>query len=79
MDNISDILANKNVSEPPEIKIIKDFILKEYDEIVSVKIELNQIIIYVGNSALASNIRMNIPKIQAACNSSKRVAIYLKS
>ena len=77
MDNLSDILARKDLSEPPEIKIIKDIILKKYGENISVKIDVNKIIIYAKNSALASNIRMDIPEIQKKCASDKRIAIYL--
>lgn len=77
MDNLSDLLANRDLHEPPEIKIVKDFILKKYDESVGVQVDLNKIIILVKNSALASSIRMCIPEIQAACNTEKRIAIYL--
>lgn len=77
MDNISDLLANRNLSEPPEIKIIKDFILNKYDEDVAIKIEQNKIIIFASNSALANSIRMNVPEIQKICDSDKRIVIYL--
>jgi hypothetical protein len=77
MDNISDLLSKRNISEPPEIKLIKDFILHKYEENVSVKIDDNKIIIFATNSALASTIRMNIPEIQRICKSEKRIAIYL--
>jgi len=77
MDKISDLLARKNLSEPPEIKIIKDFILSKYDEDINVQVETNKIIIFANNSALASSIRMNIPEIQRACGNNKRIAIYL--
>lgn len=76
MDNLSDLLARRNLSEPPEIKIIKDFVLEKYDEDISVKVEPNKIVILVNNSALASSIRMNIPDIQKACGNSKRIVIY---
>jgi cytidylate kinase len=77
MDNISDLLSQRNISEPPEIKIIKDFILKKYDEDVSVKIETSKIVIFASNSALANSIRMHIPEIQKVCDSDKRIVIYL--
>lgn len=77
MDNISDLLAGRNLSEPPESKIVKDFVLKKYNEVVSVKVELNKIVILVKNSALAGSIRMNIPEIQKACDTKKRIVIYL--
>ncbi len=77
MDNISDLLSRKNLSEPPEIKIIKDYIFKKFNEKATVKIEVNKIVIYVSNSALSNSIRMNIPEIQKICESDKRVVIYL--
>lgn len=79
MDNLSDLLANKNLSEPPEAKIIKNFIFNKYGEVVSVKIESNKTIIYAANSALASSIRMDIPEIQKACDSDNRISIYLNN
>ncbi len=77
MDNISDLLSKRNIAEPPEIKLIKDYVLQKYGENVSVKIADNKITIYAHNSALASSIRMNIPEIQTLCKSDKRIVIYL--
>jgi hypothetical protein len=79
MDNLSDILSRKGLHEPPEIKIIKDFVFKKYSESVSVKVDINKIIIFASSSALASSIRMNIPEIQKACDTDKRIAIYLNN
>jgi hypothetical protein len=79
MDNLSDILANKNLREPPETKLIKEYVLNKYDEHVGVQVDLNKIIILVNNSALASSIRMCIPEIQKICGTKKQIAIYLNS
>jgi hypothetical protein len=77
MDNISDLLANRGISEPLEIKIIKDYVLNKYSEVVSVKIDLNKIVILVSSSALANSLRMDIPDIQKAIKSDQRITIYL--
>ena len=77
MDNLSDLLAHRNLAEPPEIKLIKDFIRKKFNEEVTVKVGINKITLLVTSSALASNIRMNIPDIQSVCGSNKRIVIYL--
>jgi len=79
MDNLADILSRKNIQESPEIKIIKDFVMKNYNETVNIKVDLNKIIIFVNSSGLASNLRMNIPEIQRICSTDKRIAIYIKS
>ncbi len=79
MDNISDLLARKNLSEPPEIKIIKEYVLNKYDEVVNVKVEISKIVIFATSSALANSIRMNIPEIKKACKSDKRIVIYLNN
>jgi hypothetical protein len=78
MDNLSDLLAHKGLSEPPEINIIKEYISKKYDEKVSVKVDPTKITIFANSSALAGNLRMNIPEIQEACGSNKRIVIYLE-
>ena len=77
MDNLSDLLSQKDLREPPETKIIKDYVLNKYEENVGVKIDNNKITILVKNSALAGSLRMDIPNIQIACGTSKRVVIYL--
>ena len=77
MDKISDLLSHKNLSEPPEIKIIQNYINEKYSEKVSVKIETNKIVIFATNSALASSIRMNIPELQKICDTDKRIVIYI--
>jgi hypothetical protein len=80
MDNLSDLLAGKHVNEPKEYKIIKDFIFKKYEESnVSIKIDDNKITIFVNSSAFASNLRMDMPKIQEICDTQKRIVIYLNS
>lgn len=79
MDNISSLLAQKNLSEPPEIKVIKDYVFKKYGVDISVRVDNNKVIIYANNSALASSIRMNIPDIKKVCNNDKRIVIYLKN
>jgi hypothetical protein len=79
MDNISDLLAKKNISEPPEIRIIREYIKQKYDEDVSVKLDINKIVIFAKNSALANSIRMNIPEIQKICDTEKRIVIYLNN
>lgn len=79
MDNIGDLLANKGLSEPPEIRLIKDFVQKKYDEVVSVKVEANKIVILVSSSALANSVQMDIPEIQELLKSDKRIVIYLNN
>ena len=76
MDNLADILSRKDLNEPSEIKIIKDFVKNKYNEVIRVKVETNKIVIYADGSALASSISMDIPQIQTACNSDKRIVIY---
>jgi hypothetical protein len=77
MDNISDLLANRGIKEPEEIKIIKKYILDEFGEDVLVKVETSKITIFVSNAALANAIRMQISKIQEVCHTDKRIAIYI--
>ena len=79
MDNLSDILAKKDLSEPPEYKIIKEFVLNKYEETVNIKIDISKITILVSNSALANSLRMNIPELQELCNTTKRIVIYLNN
>lgn len=74
--SLSDILANK-WEEPPEIKIIKDYVQKHFDANVSVGIGEKQINIIVASSALAATLRMQIYDLQKAVGGNKRLVIRI--
>jgi hypothetical protein len=64
MDNLIDILKNKNYQEPDYIVKIKKFIMQKFEEECSVKLSNSSITIKVKNSSLAGALRENIVDIQ---------------
>lgn len=79
MDNLGDILGKKRLSEPPEIKIIKQFVRDKFDEEVAITVKPKHIIISAPNSALAGSLRMHIYELQQLCNTKKRLSIRVGS
>lgn len=77
MDNLRDLLDKKNFSEPPEIGLLKTFIMNHYKSDVSIKVEHSRIIIVAPGSALASSLHLDILKLQAVSKSNKKIVIYI--
>ncbi len=76
-DSIADLLSKRDFEEPPEVRIIKDFIRKQFDVDVSVAIQQQQIIIGVTSSALAGALRMHLHEIQRLLVSDKKLVIRI--
>ena len=77
MDNISDLLKNRKISEPDDVKIIKDFIKNKFNESCSLKISKDKITIIVGNSSLAGALRENITDLRKDINLEKSISIVI--
>jgi len=73
MDSLDDILRNKDFSEPRESKAIKNFVKKRFDEIVSVQLQNNSIIIISSSSALADSLRQLGPQLQQVAKTDKKL------
>lgn len=76
-DSIADLLGKRDFDEPPEVRLIKDFIRKRFDVDVSVSIRPSQIIIGVTSSALAGALRMHLHELQRLIASDKRLIIRI--
>jgi hypothetical protein len=79
MSSIADILGKKSYGEPPEIKLIKDFVRQNFQSTVSVTIQPTQIIITTPSSALAGTLRMHGHKIAELCETDKRLVFRIGS
>lgn len=77
-DSIGDLLIKRDFEEPPEVRLIKDFIRKRFDVDVSVSIQQHQIIIGVAGSALAGALRMHLHELQRLVASEKRLVIRIQ-
>lgn len=77
-DKIADLLIKRDFDEPPEVRLIKDFIRKRFDAESSVSLQTHQIIIQVKGAALAGALRMQIHELAKLCASDKRLVIRIR-
>ena len=57
MDSLFDLLSNRNIDEPSEIRIIKDYVRQNFKETVGVQVRERDIVVTVRSSALAGTLR----------------------
>jgi hypothetical protein len=76
--SLGDLLSGRKFNEPPEIKIIQEFVLSRYNITPQVSIAGEQIIIGVKSAALAGTLRPQLPQIKEACQTDKRLVIRIQ-
>lgn len=76
-DSIRDLLPQERFEEPPEVQVIKDFVLDKFQQPVKVTIQPTQIIITVSSAALAGTLRTYLHKLQELCQTEKRLVIRI--
>lgn len=74
---LGDLLNKSQFEEPPEIRIIKQFVEEKFNSTPTVIIKENQIIIGVNGAALAGSLRMQLHKLQELCQTKKRLIIRI--
>ena len=77
MGSIADILAKKGFAEPPEIKIIKDFVKDKFQSDVSITIHPKQIVISAPSAALIGTLRMHSHELAQLCKTDKRLVFRI--
>lgn len=77
MDELGDILARKDFDIPPEIRAIKDYVRRYYDAEVRVTIQPQAIVVAAHSAALIGTLRLNLPKLQAAAQTEKRILLRI--
>lgn len=74
---LSDLLADKFDTEPPEMKVIKDYVQTHFKESVAVTIREKQIIINTRSSALAGALRPHLYELTRLCKTKKRLTVRI--
>lgn len=77
MSSIGDILKNRNVQQPPEIAIIKNYISEKYDSDCSVTVREKSISIGVPSAALANTLRHDKSLIDKLIGNQKTVSFRI--
>ena len=65
MDSLFDLLSNRNLDEPPESRLIKDYVQKHFKESVGVQLRDRDVVITVRSAALAGALRTHTTNLQA--------------
>ncbi len=73
MDGLGDILKHKDFDEPQEIRAIKEYVRRHYDAEVRVAMQPHTILVSARSAGLIGSLRMNLPKLQAAAATEKRI------
>ncbi len=74
---LSDLLADKFDNEPPEMKVIKDYVQANFKESVAVTVREKQIVINTRSSALAGALRPHLYELTKLCKTKKRLSIRI--
>jgi len=76
MDSLFDILSKRQMDEPPEIRIIKDYVRLHFKETVGVMVRERDIVITVRSSALAGVLRTRAYDIAKEIGNSDKRLIF---
>jgi hypothetical protein len=76
---IGDLLDTSRFEEPPEVRVIKDFVTEKFQATPHVTVQQTQIIIGVPSAALAGALRMHLHQLQQLCQTEKRLVIRIGS
>jgi len=77
MDGLGDILSRKDFDVPPEVRAIKDYVRRYYDADVSVSMQAHAIVVSARSAALIGSLRMNLPKLESAAGTDKRIMLRI--
>lgn len=72
---LADILASRFDQQPDEITLVKEYILKKFDQVVAVALHDKSIIISTRSSAFAGALRPELYNIAKHCKTKKRLVI----
>lgn len=77
-DSIGSLLSQRELFEPPEIKIIQNFVQQKFNVTPGVSLSDKQIVIAVKSAALAGALRPLLLQIKDACATEKRLVIRIQ-
>ena len=77
MSSIGDILAKRDLQEPPEIGLIKQYVQDKFKSNVSVTVQDQQIIIAAPSAALAGTLRLHSQDLVKVCQTDKKLVFRI--
>jgi hypothetical protein len=76
--SISELLGQRDFSEPPEIQIIRKFVQDKFNASAGVSVGKDQITISVNSSALAGALRLELINLKNLCETDKKLVIRIQ-
>ncbi len=76
-NSLGDILANRDFDQQAEVRAIKDYVRRNYDSDVSVTVQTHTINVAAKSASLIGSLRMNLPKLQKAADTEKRITFRI--
>lgn len=67
MDSLADLLKAKQLAEPDEMSLIKDYVKTHWQSDCSVRLDHQKVILSVPNSALAATVQLDRQNLIKAC------------
>lgn len=74
---LGDMLSKRDYSEPPEVKLIKDFVKSELNFEVNVSIKANALIVHVPSAGAAGALRPKVFQLQKLVEGEKRIVVRI--
>lgn len=78
MSSIGDVLAKRNLQEPPETGLIKKYVKEKFNANVSVTVQDKQIIIAAKSAALAGTLRLHSMELAKVCQTDKKLVFKIR-
>ena len=63
------------MDEPPEVRAIKDYVRRYYEGEVKVTMQPHAVVVAARSAALIGSLRLNLPKLQEAAKTDKRILL----
>lgn len=76
--SLGSLLQQRELFEPPEIAVIKQFVFDRFQVIPGVIMQNTDIIIVVSGSALAGALRPHLSELKQACKTDKRLVLRVQ-
>jgi hypothetical protein len=77
MQDLGDILRFRDFEEPLEVRAIKEYVRRYYETDVKVTMQQHAIVVSARSASLIGSLRMNLPKLQVAANTDKRILLRI--
>ena len=76
-DSLGDILGSRGLSEPPEIKLIKDFVISEVGLTPEVRVTPSSFIVSVPSAAAAGTLRFKLFQLQRQLGNQRKIILKI--